>query len=107
MTCPVCNAVFKESRPLSREDYLPTAPDPALAGIRRGAKWLLVFSVIGCTSPLALLIGAVWYSNNKRQIAAAGPATRTLVLISLLICVVYLVMVSGGALVFFLRRAAS
>jgi len=104
LECPVCKAAFKESRPLTREDYIPKAEDPSLAEIRSRAKWLLAFSVIGCTSLFALMIGGIWYKNNSANIARAGSSTRAMVLISLLICVLYLVMLGGGALIFSLKH---
>jgi hypothetical protein len=107
LECPFCKQVFKESRPLSRKDFLPKAEDPSLAGIRTRAKWLLAFSLIGLTSPFALIIGAIWYMNDSAEIIRAGHTTRALVLISLLICVLYLVLLGGGALVFSLRDTPS
>jgi hypothetical protein len=105
--CAFCRASFSELRPMTREDYLPKMEDPALADIRKRAKWLLAFSVIGFTSPVALIFGGFWYRDNKAEIERAGAGTRALVVISLLICVLYIVMVGGGALVFALRSQPS
>lgn len=107
LQCPLCKSAFKESRPLSREDLLPKPDDPVLVGIRRSAKWLLFFSLIGVTSPFALLFGGIWYRQNARDVARAGPTTRTMVLFSLLICVLYLVLLSAGALLFSLKGGSS
>jgi hypothetical protein len=107
LECPICRAVFTEARPLSREDFLPKFEDPLLAEIRSRSKWLLVFSLIGCTSPFALIFGGLWYRNNEAEIARAGSSTRALVLISLLICVLYVVMLGVGALAFSLKHDPS
>jgi hypothetical protein len=107
LKCAFCNFEFADTRPVDREDLIPKAPDPVLIEIRKKAKWLLVFSIIGCTSPLALLFGGMWYRGNSAEIYRAGSSTRAMVLISLLICVVYLVMMGAGALVFSLKNQAS
>ena len=75
--------------------------------IRRSAKCLLFFSLIGVTSPFALLFGGIWYRQNARDVARAGPTTRTMVLFSLLNCVLYLVLLSAGALLFSLKGGSS
>jgi hypothetical protein len=105
--CPYCKASFSDIRPLTKEDVLPKVEEPELLECRSRAKWLLVFSILGCTSPLALLIGGIWYAQNKREIARAGASTRALVLVALGICVLYLVMLGLGTLVFSLRHHAS
>jgi len=100
LECPYCKATFQDMRPVSQEDLLPKAEDPALKTYRKSAKWLLVFSLIGCTSPFALLFGGIWYARHRREIQRAGSTTKALVLVSLGICVVYLVMAGVGSLVF-------
>lgn len=105
--CPYCKASFGDIRPLTKEDVLPKVEDPQLQGYRSNAKMLLVFSVIGCTSPLALLIGGIWYARNRREIARAGSSTSALVVVSLGICVLYLVMLGLGTVLFSLKHHAS
>jgi hypothetical protein len=98
--CPFCRASFSDIRQISKEDVLPKTEDPAVVECRTRAKWLLAFSILGCTSPIALLVGGIWYRNNKETIARAGASTRATVLVSLGICALYLVMVGLGWLVF-------
>jgi hypothetical protein len=100
LQCPCCKTTFEDMRPIAREDILGKAPDPEIAGYRKRATWLLVFSLLGFTSPVALVIGGIWYSRSRRQIELAGPTTRAMVLASLGICVVYLLMTVIGALVY-------
>lgn len=104
LQCPCCKATFADMRPVDREDLLAKAPDPAIAGYHKRAIWLLVFSLIGCTSPIALIIGLIWYSQDRRQIERAGPTTRALVLVSLGICIAYIAMFVIGAVVFGLTQ---
>jgi hypothetical protein len=105
--CPFCAAEFNDQRPLTREDVIPKLEDPEIAETRRKAKWLLIFSLIGCTSPFALFFGGVWYRNNTEEISRAGSSTRAMVLISLLICALYLVFAGLGTLVFSLKSNPS
>jgi len=99
LECPECKLALDDIRPLSREALKPQE-DPALARYRRRAGWLLFFSAIGCTSPLALLFGGIWYLREKERIAQAGPAVRGVVLISFLIALVYLLVLPVGWAVF-------
>jgi len=98
--CPFCKSPFEDVRPISQDAILPRRADPLLEDYRRKAKWLLFFSVIGFTSPLVLLIGTVWYRRNRKEIAQAGTTTNALVIAALGISVVYLIMLSIGALAF-------
>lgn len=103
LVCPFCKTRFKETRPLTREELLPQREDPALAGYRKRAVWLFIFSILGCTSPFALLFGGIWYRSHRDEIAQAGPTARALSLIGLGICVLYLVVMVLSSLVWGLK----
>jgi hypothetical protein len=100
LDCPFCKSQFGDSRPLSRESFLPKPPDPVLDEIRKQAKTLLVFSILGITSPLALLFGWLWYKRNQDEIKRAGSTTYALTIVALAINVVYLAMVGLGIIAF-------
>lgn len=100
LECPLCKATFDDIRPLSREEVLRPQEDPSLARYRRRAGWLLFFSAIGCTSPLVLLFGGIWYLREREAIARAGSAVRGVILISFMIALVYLITLSAGWAVF-------
>jgi hypothetical protein len=105
LECPYCKASFGDIRPLTKEDVLPKGgADPEVQEYRSNAKWLLVFSILGCTSPFALLIGGIWYARNRRKIAGAGQSTKALVVVSFGICVLYLIMLGLGTLLFSLKH---
>ena len=104
LQCPYCRAVFEDIRPIAREDVLPKFENPRVAELRRQAKRLFVFSVLGVTSPIALLIGWGWYRNNRQEIERAGGNTRALALFGLGICGLYMAMLVLGILVFALGR---
>jgi hypothetical protein len=100
LECPHCKLAFDDIRPLSREEALQPQEDPSLARYRRRAGWLLFFSAIGCTSPLALLFGGIWYLREREAIAHASPAVRGVILISFMIALVYLIALPAGWVVF-------
>jgi hypothetical protein len=97
--CPFCNTVFKDKRPLSREELLPEREDPALHEYRRGATWLFIISLLGCTSPFVLIFGGLWYREHREDIMRAGAQARALSLIGLGICVLYIVVFGISLLV--------
>ena len=96
LECPYCHTSFAETRPISKEELLPTDEDPSKRAYQRGATWLLLVSLAGVTSPLALLAGGAWYLARRNQIAQAGAMVRATVLISLAICLIWIVVLGGG-----------
>lgn len=99
LQCPFCKATYSDMRPVSREDVLGEREAPETRLIQRRATVLLVFSLIGFTSPLALIIGWIWYSRDREEIAQSSTA-RALVLASLGICIAYLILIVIGLMVF-------
>jgi hypothetical protein len=88
---------------MSPEEVFKPGETEAAKSYGRRAVWLLVFSVIGFTSPVALLVGTIWYLARKREIADAGSTVRAMVLISLAICIAYIVLMFGGYEIFQMR----
>jgi len=89
---------------MSRDDVLHKADDPEAERDRKRAIWLLIFSVLGFTSPLALLIGWIWYARNRMQIQRT-PTTKAMVLASLGICIAYFVMAGVGTVIYSISQA--
>jgi hypothetical protein len=104
-TCPYCKTRFESARPVTRSEYLGRfqPDDPVVRECKRNAVVLLVFSVLGCTTPIALVAGILWYRTKRDLIEEAGPATKAMVQISLGVCALYIALVSFGLLVFALR----
>jgi hypothetical protein len=105
LQCPLCRTKFDDIRPMAREELLRQPDDPGLRSYRRKAGWLLFFSLMGFTSPLALLVGGLWYWQKKDEIERAGTAVKGLVLLALLLAIAYIVLVGFGLLVFWLKGA--
>ncbi len=100
LQCPYCRTVFNDFKPVSRQSMLPRVQDPRMKALRTTAVWLLVFSLLGITSPIALLAGSVWYSNRKAEIERAGGTTKAITLIALGACIIYAVAIALGLVVF-------
>jgi hypothetical protein len=105
LECPFCKATFDDVRPLTREDVLGSSEDPTIVSYRRRAIWLLVFSVIGVTAPVVLVVGAVWYRLKKHEIRTAGQTVQALLWMSWVIAALYIVLVSLGAMLFLVHSS--
>jgi hypothetical protein len=105
LECPFCKATFDEVRPLTRTDIVGPSVDPATASYRRRAIWLLVFSVLGVSAPIALMVGALWYRLKKPEIRAAGQTVQALIWMSCMIAALYIVLVSLGAILFLVHSS--
>lgn len=69
--CRHCGAMFSSATPQGEHAYRSEQQIKArLPAVRTAGIWLLVFSVLTCTAPLAALIGTVWYCRNRREIRA-------------------------------------
>jgi hypothetical protein len=105
LECPFCKATFDDVRPLTRQDVVGPSEDPTTVSYRRRAVWLLVLSVLGVTAPVALVVGAVWYHLKKHEIRAAGQTVQALIWMSWVIAVLYIVLMSLGAMLFLVRSS--
>jgi hypothetical protein len=69
--CRHCGATFASARPEdAREFHARMAVDSRLPSVRRAAAWLLVFSIIPCTAPVAAIVGGIWYARHRQDIRA-------------------------------------
>jgi Prokaryotic RING finger family 1 len=96
LACPYCRTRFADTRPMHREELLRKVEDPVVSRNRRWAIFLLILSLLGVTSPLALALGLVRYVRHKMEIEQAGPMVRGTILIALGISAAYLLFMSFG-----------
>ena len=71
LRCRHCGTVFSTARPQDINEFQQqkqVASD--LPKLRRQSIVLLVLSIIPCTAALAAVGGAIWYSSNRRRLAA-------------------------------------
>jgi predicted Zn finger-like uncharacterized protein len=69
--CRYCGATFESARPETATEFdRRAAVEKNLPSVRRTALWLLVFSIISCTAPLAAIFGSIWYAKHRQEIEA-------------------------------------
>jgi len=67
--CRHCGAVFASATPQGAGTYSDQQRIRAkMPGVRTASIWLLVFSLIPCTAPLAAIVGPIWYLSNRDTI---------------------------------------
>lgn len=69
--CRHCGAVFSSATPQEAEAYSVQQRIKAkMPAVRTASIWLLIFSLVPCTAPLAAIIGLIWYNSNRQTIRA-------------------------------------
>jgi len=67
--CRQCGASFASADPESQSNFQQRDREKQqLPGIRKSIVWLLVFSLIPCTAPIAAVVGVIWYRANRGAI---------------------------------------
>jgi hypothetical protein len=67
--CRHCGATFQSARPEDKASFRARAAvEHGLPGVRRGAVWLLVLSILPCTAPLAAIFGTGWYLRHRQEV---------------------------------------
>ncbi len=67
--CRRCGATFSSAAPQGRQAFREKQRTKSeLPGIRKISIWLLVFSIIPCTAPIAAVVGLLWYLANRKAI---------------------------------------
>lgn len=105
LTCPYCRTVFRDIKPMSRDDMLrrdEEEPDPW----RKTALRMLILSALGLPSPFILIGGGIWYRVHRRDIAQRSPSARALVRIALAVSAVYLILIGLGVAAFWLMQVS-
>lgn len=69
--CRQCGAAFASARPEDATEFEQHAKLKArLPQLKRGVVCLFVISVIPCVAPIGAIWGAIWYSINRKDLAA-------------------------------------
>ena len=72
--CRHCGAVFSSATPQGVTAYSDQQKIKAkIPADRTASIWLLVFSLVPCTAPLAAIVGLIWYIGNHQPIRALPP----------------------------------
>jgi Uncharacterised protein family UPF0547 len=100
LECPYCRTRFADARPMRPEELLQKVEDPVAVRNQKWAIFLLILSLLGVTSPLALALGLIRYVRHRLEIERAGPTVRGMILIALGISAAYLLLMSFGLMVY-------
>jgi hypothetical protein len=82
--CRQCGTTFNSAQPQDKAGFrVRAARESRLPTLRRRVITLLIFALVPFTAPLAALIGAFWYRQNRAEIRALPPLYGALSLIGL------------------------
>ncbi len=91
--CRHCGAMFSSATPQHAGHYqVEQAIRARLPAARTASIWLLVFSLLPCTAPLAAIAGLFWYQANRAVIRALPPLFAALGQIAIGVAIVQTVL---------------
>jgi hypothetical protein len=94
LRCRHCGATFESARPVDTQEFTARQAQRAGAsGLRAAAVWLLIFSVVPCTAPLAAFFGTIWFLRNRARINQLRASQSALPKIGLLVAWVQFAMI--------------
>lgn len=99
--CRHCGATFASATPQGSASYQAQKKiDAKLPAIRTASIWLLVFSLLTCTAPLAAVVGAAFYCMNREAIKKLPALQSAICKIAVGVAIFQTVMLILLALVF-------
>jgi hypothetical protein len=107
MRCRHCGATFDSARPQDAAEFQErTVREQRLPGTRKMVICLFIFCVIPCLAPIGAIWGAVWYPQNRQDVAALPSIYGALCKIGLGVAVIQVGAVFVLALLYFGLRGA-
>lgn len=94
-TCPFCKENFDTNEPISQSAY----KGEKLIGLGQekmpigGAITVFILGLIGCTAPLNLIFGYMWFYNKKDRLREEAPIGYFLAIAGLVISGIYLALI--------------
>jgi hypothetical protein len=77
--CRFCGTTFESAQPQEARQFQEHAQVKSrVPAVRAQGVWLLVFSILTCTAPIAAIVGLAWYSANRQVIAKLSPLSAAL-----------------------------
>jgi hypothetical protein len=71
LRCRHCGATFASAQPQGSEEFQQrTALESRLPKVKRWVVWLFVLAIVPCTAPFGGVIGLIWYTAHKQEVAA-------------------------------------
>jgi hypothetical protein len=84
--CRICGTNFGSARPQDTAEFQKRALQNVLAPkLKKKVGWMFALCVLPCTSPLATIIGAIWYAMRRRDIRALPALYNALCTIALIV----------------------
>ena len=84
--CRMCGTNFGSARPQDSDEFSQRAQLSARApALKKKVGWMFALCVLPCTSPVASIVGAIWYAARRREIAALPALYAALSKIALLV----------------------
>ena len=69
--CRVCGTNFGSARPQDATEFQQHALRSVRApGLKKKVGWMFALCVLPCTSPIATILGAVWYAKHRKEITS-------------------------------------
>jgi DNA-directed RNA polymerase subunit RPC12/RpoP len=92
--CRYCGARFLSERPLGTSEFeFQEKIKTKKTAIKRTIIILLILNIISVSAPIAAIAASVWYSYNKKMVAALPSLYRTLIIIGITTGVVQSVLI--------------
>ncbi|QIF02704.1 RING finger protein [Roseimicrobium sp. ORNL1] len=92
LRCRNCGATFSSARPEDAEAFRNRATQQSRrSGTQRMAMVVFSLCILPCTSPLGLLIAAIWYPLRRKELATLPGLYRTLLIIGMIVAVILIV----------------
>jgi hypothetical protein len=91
--CRYCGARFLSERPLGTSEFELGKIKTKKTAIKRTIIILLISNIISVSAPIAAIAASVWYSYNKKMVAALPSLYRTLIIIGITTGVVQSVLI--------------
>jgi len=71
LRCRHCGATFSSAQPQGADEFQQrTALEGRLPRVRRSVIWLFILAIVPCTAPFGGIIGLIWFTAHKQEVAA-------------------------------------
>lgn len=98
--CPYCKENFNTTAPLTADDIKYRYNDNRKSDFEE-KKWAIIIFIcglLGITAPFNLVLGGIWFKDNRQKLHAESPALYFLTLFGLIFSIIYLILFIIGML---------
>ena len=106
LRCRACGTTFDAAAPQETREFHSRQMNKAeLPKLATQSVWLLVFSVLPCTAPIAAIVGLIWYTGNRANIKKLPGTQSAMALIAVGLAVAQTALIIVVAVIYSLRPA--